>query len=265
MFRFTFNSLTRTSIIRIYTTSRGKTLQDPLESFKGWDPKLSLDVECFVRSGASITALAEKAYEDTYYIEKGFCYFLAGLPDINERIIDKNEYYEEVIYTRESPQETAYRMDNILADISCNIKENNWTPVFSTVLPMSLSQWNYTRLSQHKTSYLLHHQQYQDMQPILNQAIEEVNRSITAINKSNRVHTPYIHNAITKVDHKKHKYYFNRLPDGVHPDEDTTAKMINILITAIQENCLRTKRKFYDSLSTLSLGECSEEKLSDFW
>ena len=140
-----------------------------------------------VRSGASLNLLAELALKDIATLPNegdpaGYCYFVAGLPDITAKLRDYN--YEEIVYGPESPLETCERMEADLTTISTSIKNANWLPIFCPIVPMSLQDWNNVRGKQHKTTYILHHNYYPDMQYQLEHATILVNKSITSINSS---------------------------------------------------------------------------------
>ena len=92
-------------------------------------------------------------------------------------------------------------------------------PCFCTIVPCSLKMWNETRLEQHKTSFLLHHTQYEDMQTNLITVICNINKYIISLNTQNKMYTPYI--ADTVISHcgpkKAPRVHYNRLKDGIHP------------------------------------------------
>ena len=249
------------SMIRIYSTSRGKEIKESLNKL------INLKVSSHVSPGGSMESIANQAQRDITNIDgSGLCIFVAGLPDLTEREKDYEENYEEVVYTRETPKETSYRLDSIYANASSIVKEEGWTPIFCTIIPMSLTDWNNTRLAQNKTHYLLHHNHYEDMQYHLNLAVELSNKSIVAINRSNHVHTPYLHNTIIKVDHQKHTYKFNRLVDGVHPNKAVLEQMSKIIYNAIKANIIKQKNSiFTGNFLTIPVGECVEENVEDYW
>ena len=92
--------------------------------------------------------------------------------------------------------------------ISNSILSFEAKPCFCTIVPCSLRMWNETRLEQHKTSFLLHHTQYQDMQTNLITAICDINKYIIFLNTQNKMYIPYIADAI--IYHggpKKHLEY----------------------------------------------------------
>jgi len=221
------------SMYRIYCTSRGKGLKPLMDGAQ---------TTTVVRSGASLNFLAELALSDIASLPNegdpaGYCYFVAGLPDITTRLRDFQ--YEEVVFGPYSPLETCERLESDLTTISIQIKSANWLPIFCPVVPMSLQDWNFTRGNQHKTTYLLHHNYYPDMQYQLEHATVLVNKLITSINSFNSVHTPNIQTQIIKSDNHSYKYRYNRLVDGIHPNPTVVLKWAKLLQKSIEINSSR--------------------------
>ena len=94
---------------------------------------------------------------------KTHTYFIAGIPGITSRI--RGVGYEEVIFI--DNVKTAHH--NFMTQVKHTketIASTNSIPCFATVAPMSLYTWNTTRMDQHKTQYLIHHNYYEDMQSL---------------------------------------------------------------------------------------------------
>jgi hypothetical protein len=159
---------------------------------------------------------------------------MAGLPDITTKERDYLSNYQEVIFMG-SPPETVPMLETQLVAISNIIKSLGWTPVFCPVTPMSLEDWN----SPSRTTYLLHHQQFDGMQKLLENTVISLNHIIRAINKSNKVYTPNIQKSIMKVHQGKTKFLYNRFRDGCHPNKTTATEWCKILEKSMAINNLR--------------------------
>ena len=166
-------------------TSRGKELEHHLSPDNFNIPKRIITI-----SGASLDTLTSEATRiiNTHPTpHKIHTYFIAGIPDITSKINDVD--YEEVLFIDNA--ETAHH--NFMTKIK-NTKEiisvTKSIPCFATIAPMSLHTCNTTRMSQHKTQYLIHHNYYEDMQSLLIQAIIKINASIIQINDESNMHTP---------------------------------------------------------------------------
>lgn len=215
-------------MIKIYSSSRGKGIKEILSN------RYNVKTSFTVIGGGSYQSLLDQAIADISSTpKKGVCFFMGGIPDITQKLHDY--HYEEVVYPNH-PDETATQIDYTLSRLSVTVKEYGWSPVFCTILPMSITDWNHTRLYQRKTTHLSHFNYYGDMQYLLNKAITICNSTISAINNSNHVHTPYVHNTIVNCDHKKYTYRFNKLEDGVHPDNNTKQQIAQILYDSIIAN-----------------------------
>ena len=151
-------------------------------------------------------------------------YFLAGLCDLTYKDYDprysKNAKYHEVFFI-DSSQSAVLRMTDKIQIISDSILSFGAKPCFSTIVACSLRMWNDTILEQHKTSFLLHQTQYEDVQTNLTTAICNINKYIISLNAQNKMYTPYIGD--TLIFHcgpkKAHRVHYNRLQDGIHPTQ----------------------------------------------
>ena len=157
----------------IFTSSRGATMEGDI---KDWHPNPS-KLYYYARSSAKLEDLRHQAYD---FLENNddptncHVYFIAGLCDITYR--DRHGNYDEVYYI-ESPQATVNRMTRLIDSISLDIQVYGAKPCFATIIPCSLDDWNHLRLSQHKTSHLLHYHQYSDTQAFLNRTILDINNA----------------------------------------------------------------------------------------
>lgn len=171
-------------------------------------------------------------------------YFFAGLCDITYRDFDPHyniiEKYDEVIYN-ETPSLTIDRLTNIITEISDKITSLGAKPCFATIIPCSLKIWNITRLNQFKTSFLIHHNQYEDMQTNLIKAVVEINKFIHSINIKNHMITPYTSDTVmtSTGPNSLPRIHYNRLVDGTHPTNTLRSKWISKLSDAMLKNRLR--------------------------
>ena len=186
-------------------TSRGRGLNN----FFNEDPT----IELHIHPGKTLAFLTHKAlqhiqrHKSTTEGTKNhiYVYFLAGITDITYRdyipthTTDKGiiHTYEEVIHIN-TPDETTTRTINIFKNTAHQIADAGATPCFSTVVPCSLSTWNHLRLKQGKTTHLLHHRHYDDMQVNLQKAIVNINHYIQDLNTQYNMQTPKIAKCIKK-------------------------------------------------------------------
>lgn len=146
-----------------------------------------------------------------------FVYFVAGLPDTTTKIYeefwmnDELHAYEEVIFSN-----TPENIIGIINSAAQDILAENAIPIFSTIVPCHLSIWNHTRLSQHKTSHLLHYKNYDLMQEQQLETIREINSYILHINSQNRVATPKLAKPVYYRRGNSWRFRFGKLADGVH-------------------------------------------------
>ena len=155
---------------------------------------------------------------------------------------DENCYepYEEVIFM-ETPAEANFRLFEILHKVSDGVMKLGARPCFATIVPCSLSVWNNVRLNQQVTSFLMHSHQYDDMQHLMIEAIQDINRDIVALNESNQMCTPYIGNTvIVNEGAGKHRVYYKKLYDGVHPTKDLTKNWAKKFMKVIIKNRARS-------------------------
>ena len=186
-----------------------------------------------VLPGGLLEDLTEKAerllvsnphkYEDVQDLHPNFVYVLGGLPDLTEKVKDRN--YLEIIYN-ESTTTTTPKMITKLLAADQKIKSLNAIPCFSTISPMSLDTWNHHRLYTNKTSYLVHHHHYSDMNHLLNESIMDINNFIMDLNNINNVETPNFAASIIKKRGRGRDYRikYNKLVDGCHPTKDVIKK-----------------------------------------
>ena len=218
----------------VVATSRGRSLA---HYFKyRWTAHL------IWKKGARISQLVEEADKflgkHKVNTRPHHVFFLAGLPDMTQRLKDKDDNYDEVTYT-EPPEQT---LDRISASITSAIylisSQHHARVSFATITPISIKTWNEHRLNISRTSRLKHQQMYDTMQENLISATVMINKYILKINERNNIPTPRLAKKIIKKVGKKRKtprVYYGKLPDGVHPNESTAEEWIDIISMTMLE------------------------------
>lgn len=195
------------------------------------------------KSGGRLKELSDIAANLVLNSDTPSChvYFLAGLCDVTYRDYDPYyspyEHYDEVIFN-ESPDSAVARISEELERAADTVIEYGATPCFTTIVPCSLRVWNENRLHQGKTSFLLHHRQYEDMQANLISTITSINRHIIKINTDNNMITPFIAETIVSNTGptKPPRVHYNRLQDGTHPTIKLRSKWCNLLCKSVISN-----------------------------
>jgi len=116
--------------------------------------------------GANITYLCQQAIQfiqqQNTPMHDTHIYIIGGICDITYKDKDRAQHYEETTFT-DTPKHAAEKTIHTINHTYTQILEAGATPCFATIAPMSIDTWNNTRLTQHKTSYLLHHNHYSDI------------------------------------------------------------------------------------------------------
>ena len=239
----------------ILASSRGREMNSELRKIHPCPDNLLIK---FIPS-AGLSSLAGLVPSFTGRGEAGsidHVYFLAGLCDVTNMSFDDRwsyefGHYEEVIFN-ESPHEAVSRVQEIYRSVSESVTKANAIPCFSTIPPMSLETWNTIRLNQQKTSFLIHHRQYESMQENLINTIIDINRFIIHLNIANQMTTPYLASTIlSNVPGRKMRVHYSRFSDGVHPTQELNKKWAKKLNNAIRDNRGRAQQvvRPFDSLS----------------
>ena len=223
----------------IQATSRGRELQPSLVNDTTW---------MYVRPGAKLAQLTQCANQMLSTSNKqgkapGHVHYMAGIPDLTSKIRDKG--YQEVVFMG-TPADSVPALENEVMKTATMTKKMGWTPVFCTITPMSLTDWN----SPVRTPYLIHFKQYDDMQVLLEKTIAAANHIIRAVNKSNGVYTPNLQNQIVKIHQGKVKYMYNRLTDGCHPNKQVVRQWVKIMRRAMTVNDQRKATDPWDQVRT---------------
>ena len=164
-------------------------------------------------------------------------YIMAGLCDITQmdRFVWGQRNYEEVCFIEE-PNEKINIIKNKFDLLEASILIRGATPIFATIIPASIKAWNYTRLEQGRTPFLLHHDQYEDMESLVNDIISDLNFFLINKNVNNGVATPHVADQFITHRNGHRRIHFNRLADGVHPNEEYSAKTGIALWKAVKKN-----------------------------
>ena len=111
-------------------------------------------------------------------------------------------------------------------------------PCFMTIPSCSIEAWNHQRLTSGRTTHLIHHTHYEDMQLNLISVINEINQFIVSINSSNEMSTSFISNTIIQScgPLKNYRVHYDRLVDRTHATNTTNEKWVKQIIKAITRN-----------------------------
>ena len=150
----------------------------------------------------------------------------------------------------ESWHQAVDRVTHSIHSVSESMLKIHVTPIFCTIPPCSFRLWNFHRLHKGNTSYLLHHNHYEDMQYSLISAIQQINSNIIQINSSNGVTTPHLASAVMdNRPNQRPRVHYSRFRDGVHAAKDLKKKWAKKMLKAISTNRALhpTPHQFMDS------------------
>ena len=119
-------------------------------------------------------------------------YMIAGLCDVTCKLSNFKTHYKEIIFT-ESPYECTSRVKHEIYKLHNHILDQNYIPIFSTIIPSHLEKLNSYWLDHNVTSRLDHSSHYAEMQVGLVQAIQEINKFIPTLNQTLGLSTPCLH------------------------------------------------------------------------
>ena len=169
------------------------------------------------------------------YNGKMHIYISAGLCDVTTKLKARN--YEEIIFETNRCEELVAQTKTSLQHIHQMALKEDVIPIFTTIYPMSLKDWNITRLHQNKTSFLSYQNDYINMQNHLEASIEELNKFIVQLNVTIGMSTPLIHKHLVHYRSKGNTTYkFNLLIDGCHPSPTLKTNIANSIAQAIKKN-----------------------------
>ena len=162
-------------------------------------------------------------------------YISAGICDVTTRILDKD--YEETIFDVTKSNAIKEKILKALDQIQRFTLSEDAMPIFTTIYPLSLKDWNNTRLRQNKTKTLRHSDKYDEMQQHLESLIEEINKKIVQLNVKIGMATPLIHKFLLHNRGKgKFAAKYNLLVDGCHPSPTLKQKIANSIKISISKN-----------------------------
>jgi hypothetical protein len=212
----------------------------------GWiKQKLPPGTTVSINPGSSLKTLTEIAKVQTpppnRLPHRPFIYFIAGVPDLTEKIKSqsRNYHYCEIIFVEEL-ETASNRFIKQLEITQTEILKHGATPIFSTITKFNLATYNLNLKLKNKTSVHHHIDFYHDMQYRLDLAIDIINTSIIRLNHRIHVATPLLHTSIIETRGKKsHRYKFYRwdfLHDGLHPSDTLLNKWAKSLIYCFNNN-----------------------------
>ena len=174
----------------------------------------------------------EDPYDGRHHI-----YLAAGICNLTTKLRDRSIGYEELIFDIPNMHRTiATTIDQIISLKKITINENA-DPIFCSIYPLNIEEWNSNRLSQGKTKFLSHAENYKCMQKELNKAVAIVNDHIFKSNRESHFSTPQLDKQLLHSRNKQNKTFkFNLLSDGCHPNRKLKEKLAKSLAVAINKN-----------------------------
>ena len=167
------------------------------------------------------------------YGEKMHVYISVGICNITSRL--KGINYEEVIFDLANANAISSNFLTLVDHIKSFALKEGVIPVFTTIYPIALGDWNERRLQQKKTSYLSHQQDYPAMQSKMEETIQTINKMLISTNVKTGVATPLIHKHLIH-NRRNSTFKYNLLFDGCHPSATFKIKISNTLAQAIKKN-----------------------------
>ena len=234
---FLYNPPTHEDNDVVFASSRGGGLQE-----------LS-GITCYSTPGARLSTLVAQAEE---YIRSHknptglHVYFVAGLCDITTKLHHptlsppnsmRKSRYQEVIMG-ETIRHKTDQLKRIYDQAITRMTPYGARPIFCTIPPCNLLDWNLSRLDKRKTAYLQHVNRYEEMQTNLEEVIIEINRYIWKLNSEVLgSFTPDLTSSMSKKEGgKKRRFFYKRLSDGVHPSQELRSAWAVKLQEAINSN-----------------------------
>lgn len=173
--------------------------------------------------------------EDNYFNLKMHVYISAGICDLTVK--QKAVRYQETLFDLDSIDTTRLTFTNSLNYIQNYTIRENAIPIFTTIYPLSLKDWNLSRLRANKTTYLVHEDNYALMQSKLEELLMEINQYIVHLNGNLGMATPLIHKQMIHNRAKGNSTFkFNLLADGCHPNPVLKHNIVKCFAQAISKN-----------------------------
>ena len=126
-------------------------------------------------------------------------YFMIGLCDLTYRdtyteFVDfrrrRVHMYEEASFTEDNTN-AVLRVTNLIDNMDKEIRSFGAKSCFLTIPPCSIEAWNFHRLNTGRTTHLIHHRNYPNMQANLIPEISNINKFIVSTNSRNNMATPF--------------------------------------------------------------------------
>jgi len=204
---------------------------------------------CWVKPGANYYDLYEivdnefiESQTFTVHTSTPQMYILAGICSLTTVVrgwVDGVRHEEQVVSLNDSENDNILReTKGAISDLQNFILRHDALPIFCTVYPSSISDWNFHRFNKNKTEILLHSDNYGVMQVKLEQMIKEVNEFILERNSDLKVSTPLIHKCLwhNRGPRRNNSFNYSKLVDGIHPSYDLNKKIVNSLVRAMALN-----------------------------
>ena len=228
----------------LVATSRGADIQ------KFAKDEHSVILPTYVHSGATVPELT-KILEDKVYnfsspssspTKNTHIYILAGSNDIthiDNRHPSRHIKYRECTYTG-NVTDTIENIKQNITECSDTIKSLNATPIFCTITPVNIKDYNQHMLRKRWTHTLIHEDKYPVWQSQIEEIIESVNTFIIHLNSSNSLTTPLCHKCIIRHHGKRRRGFkaisWNLLKDGIHGDDKIKKQWTICILNAIAKN-----------------------------
>ena len=224
-----------------YFSSRGRGVDAMIME----DHPYPNNVNISVNPGAGISRLTNLAVKDINNMtelegtpeEHILIYIIGGICDISEKRRNPMENAEEVIFGEEATTCTV-RVCNIIQESADTISSLGCKPIYATIPPMSISDWNWHRYNVNRTSLLCHHRNYESMQQKLIEAVVEINKFIIRLNASTGAYPPYLAGTVMVNTPGKAspRVHYSRFVDGVHASPSLQLQWAHQLKKAMQKN-----------------------------
>jgi hypothetical protein len=115
----------------------------------------------------------------------------------SESWVDGARHEEQIVLLNETENENTVRETKCaISDLQNFILRHDAIPVFATIYPSSINEWNQHRLDQKKTEVLIHTENYESMQSKLVSMIYDINSFIMERNIDLKVSTPLTHKCL---------------------------------------------------------------------
>ena len=200
----------------IFCDSRGRFLENEIR-------KIDNDVSVCYYPGCTTAGMHRKirCYTRSHYVTRA--YIMVGINDITQR----NPYTRNCIPTHRHPN----ALRNHIMELYINLKRYCLTEcgidevIFCSMVGIGLTTYNKAPSSARD-------------QWVINQGVRLLNGDIITYNSAWGHHTPTIHQSIhvTMYHPYRHRDFYNRLWDGLHPSTITTRRWARSIVAAERLN-----------------------------